>query len=104
MFVAGKGGAADWLMTYVICYDIADDGRRYRLASALLDFGTRVEESVFVAQLDEELAARMRERVRRAIDVEADRVHIFELCGACAKKSVALGTGEVVEDKDFYII
>ena len=46
----------------------------------------------------------MRERVRRAIDVEADRVHIFELCGACARKSVALGTGEVVVDKDFYII
>ena len=43
-------------MQYVICYDIADDGRRGRVASTLLDFGTRVEESVFVAQLDEELA------------------------------------------------
>ncbi len=91
-------------MEYVICYDISDDGRRGRVASTLLDFGTRVEESVFVAQLDEELAARMVERVTRAIDADADRVHIFTLCGACEGKTLMLGTAEVVEDPDFYII
>ena len=91
-------------MQYLICYDIADDGRRGRVASTLLDFGTRVEESVFVAQLDEELAVRMVERVTRAIDVDADRVHIFVLCGACGGKMKVLGTAEVVEDPDFYII
>ena len=53
-------------MQYVICYDIADDRRRNRVATALLDFGQRVQESVFVAHLDEELAARMKERVERS--------------------------------------
>ena len=38
-------------MQYVICYDISDDRRRSRIASLLLDFGTRVHESVFVAEL-----------------------------------------------------
>ena len=46
-------------MQYVISYDLADDGRRNRLASALLDFGARVQESVFVANLDDELAKDM---------------------------------------------
>jgi CRISPR/Cas system-associated endoribonuclease Cas2 len=55
-------------LQYVICYDIADDRRRNRIATALLDFGQRVQESVFVAHLDEELAARMKERVERLVD------------------------------------
>ncbi len=55
-------------MQYIICYDIADDGRRNRLASALLDFGARVQESVFTATLDEELAQRMLERIAKTID------------------------------------
>ena len=52
-------------MQYVICYDIADDRRRDRVAKALLDYGPRVQESVFVANLDEELAAKMWERLGR---------------------------------------
>ena len=45
-------------MQYVVCYDIADDARRSRISQILLDFGTRVQESVFVAHLDDVLAAR----------------------------------------------
>ena len=91
-------------MQYVICYDIADDRRRDRLASALLDFGPRAQESVFVANLDEELAGKMAARVRRLVDAEADRVHIFELCAACSGKTQVLGTAEVAQDREFYII
>jgi CRISPR/Cas system-associated endoribonuclease Cas2 len=39
-----------------------------------------VQESVFVANLDDELAGRMRERVAKLIDEQWDRIHIFELC------------------------
>ena len=91
-------------MQYVVCYDIADDRRRARLASALLDFGTRVQESVFVANLDGELAARMEARVARLVDVRFDRVHIFELCGGCTGRTKAIGTAELAEDRDFYVI
>jgi hypothetical protein len=38
---------------YVICYDLSDAVRRRRVASALPDFGRRVQESVFVAHLDD---------------------------------------------------
>ena len=33
-------------MQYVICYDIADDRRRDRIASALLDYGPRAQEKI----------------------------------------------------------
>jgi CRISPR-associated protein Cas2 len=91
-------------MQSVVCYDIADDRRRDRTARALLDFGPRVQESVFVANLDGELAARMVARVEKLADVHFDRVHIFELCAACSAKTRVLGTAEIVEDRDFYII
>jgi len=91
-------------MQYVICYDIADDGRRSRTANALLDFGSRIEESVFVANLDEELAGRMMERLGKLMDVEADRIHVFKLCAECSRGTKALGTAELVEDREFYVI
>ncbi len=93
-----------WHIEYIICYDIADDGRRSRIASALLDFGARIEESVFLAHLDEALAAKMRMRMEKLIDREHDRMHIFALCAACAGKTIVLGTAELVEDREFYII
>lgn len=91
-------------MQYVVCYDIADDGRRERAASTLLDFGSRVQESVFVANLDEELAERMREKLRRLIDEDHDRVHIFALCAGCAGKTETIGSAEVPADRDYYVV
>jgi CRISPR-associated protein Cas2 len=89
---------------YIISYDIADDRRRSHLASALLDFGARVQESVFVANLDDELAGRMKERVAKLIDEQWDRVHIFELCQSCAGRTRVFGSGEIIKDHEFYVI
>lgn len=91
-------------MQYVVCYDIADNQRRDRLASILLDYGPRVQESVFVANLDDELAATMKARVAKVVDERLDRVHIFTLCRACSARTKVMGTAEIVEDRAFYII
>lgn len=91
-------------MQYVVCYDIADDRRRNRMATALLDFGERVQESVFVAHLDDDLAERMKERLTRIVDADWDRVHVFEMCAGCAKRVWVLGTAEVVREREWYIL
>jgi len=39
------------MMLYVISYDIPDDERRLKVAKILLDFGRRVQYSVFEAHL-----------------------------------------------------
>lgn len=91
-------------MQYVICYDIADDARRSRVASSLLNFGTRIQESVFVANLDDELAERMRERLSKLVSEAEDRIHVFRLCSACESKTWVMGQGELVQDREFYII
>lgn len=82
---------------------MTDDKRRNRLAQVLLDFGPRIQESVFLLDLDEELLARMRERVRKAVDATVDVVHVFAFCGACAGKVWAVGPKAVPEDPAYYI-
>jgi CRISPR-associated protein Cas2 len=90
---------------YVVCYDITDDRRREHLSAILLDFGQRIQESVFVADLDEELAGKMQERVKNVLDGTLDRLHIFPLCAACSSKTVSMGAAaELPRDEDFYIL
>jgi CRISPR-associated protein Cas2 len=89
---------------YIVCYDIAEEGRRTRVAKVLLDFGRRLEESVFAMNLDEELVARMKERLERQIEEMEDTVHIFPLCNACAGKMEVLGRGEKPQERLFYVI
>jgi CRISPR-associated protein Cas2 len=91
-------------MQYIICYDVSDNARRSRVANCLLDFGSRAQESVFVANLDEELSARMWERLTRLVEKETDRLHVFPMCSMCTGKTRILGQAEVVEDREFYII
>src|ERR1022692_2556081 len=56
-------------------------------SSCLLDFGTRVQESVFVANLEEAHAERMERRLERLVHPDLDRLHIFELCASCGRKT-----------------
>jgi CRISPR-associated protein Cas2 len=93
-------------MRYVVCYDIADDRRRERVAKALLDFGQRIQESVFVADLDDELAKRMQERLRALLerDQPDEKVHLFRLCRQCAESGVCLGAAEPPGDEEYYVV
>ena len=85
-------------------YDIPDDRRRVRLAKALLDFGRRVQYSVFECLLDRDLLARMTDRIEGIIDEVEDSVRIYGLCAGCEKMIRVMGTGEVSKDEEVYIL
>ena len=91
-------------MLYIVCYDRADEPWRARVAGTLVDFGRRLEESVFAVNLDEELTAKMKQRLERLIEETEDTLHLFPLCAACAGKMEVMGRGEKPEDKPFYVI
>ena len=65
----------------MVCYDIADEPRRARVAGTLLDFGRRLEESVFAVNLDEELTAKRKRRLERQIEEPENTLHLFPVCG-----------------------
>jgi CRISPR-associated protein Cas2 len=91
-------------MQYWVCYDVADDRRRQRLSDVLLDFGTRVQESVFQCLLDPALAEEMMARVQRTIEPSADKVHVVSVCETCAEKVVVYGVAKQASDPEFLII
>jgi CRISPR-associated protein Cas2 len=91
-------------MLWIISYDIADDRRRARLAKALLNFGARLEESLFAAHVDETLGDKLRQTLQKHIHEQEDSAHIIPVCQACERKIEAFGLGQLPEERDFYIV
>lgn len=91
-------------MRYIVCYDISDDRRRQQLADLMLDYGTRVEESVFECALESQLAAGMTERIRKVVDTGEDKVLVYGLCDACAQKALIIGPVQRPCEAEFYIL
>ena len=76
---------------YVVVYDVANDRQRDRVATALLDVGTRVGLSVFAARLTSAEAGATLERLAGLIDPATDRVHLHRFCAVCDTASVRVG-------------
>jgi len=91
-------------MFYIISYDIPDNKRRIKLSKSLLDFGNRVQYSVFEANLDNLLFTKMLKRIKKIIDEHEDSVRIYKLCATCEKDIQLLGRGEIHQEKDVYIL
>jgi CRISPR-associated protein Cas2 len=91
-------------LRFIICYDIADDFRRDRVATTLLNYGRRIQESVFMATLDEELYSAMLKRLEQLVDESIDTVHVFTLCAACHGRIQKIGQAELQEDRPYYIV
>ncbi len=90
-------------MFYIVSYDISDDGKRNRVAKTLLDFGTRVQYSVFECIMDDKLLEKMIKRLKKIVS-EEDRVRIYTLCAKCDKVIRVLGSGEITKDADVFIL
>ncbi len=91
-------------MLHVVCYDISEDNARTQMSDRLLDFGVRIQDSVFECLLDAELYERMLERIEKVPLAEQDRVRIYRICGRCVEAVKIYGPGEVTRDPEFYLI
>jgi CRISPR-associated protein Cas2 len=67
----------------MVCYDIADNKRRERVAELLLARGTRVQYSVFECRLNPHEQAVLRQALLEVIDVQEDDVRFYPLCADC---------------------
>lgn len=91
-------------MFILVSYDIVDDKRRKKICDTILDFGDRVQYSVFEMDIDENQLIMMKNRISRYVNLEEDSIRIYKLCNSCLEKIEIIGQGEVLEDKDIYII
>ena len=91
-------------MFVLISYDIADDNRRNKIAKILLDFGTRVQYSVFECNLNQEQLKMLKRRLCRKCSEDEDSIRIYILAKDSVDKIEVIGKGEITQDKDVYIL
>jgi CRISPR-associated protein Cas2 len=91
-------------MLYAVSYDIVEDRRRLHVAHTMLDYGARVQKSVFECNLEPEQLSQLVDRLQPIINVAEDSVRVYPICGNCKETIRILGQGRVTEDPEVYII
>ena len=91
---------------YLVLYDIADTRRLARAASIVLDYGVRVQKSVYEVRLNPSTLALLQRRLGEVIDADLDSVKIFPLCGSCAalRKSFGAGLPDTDESSPWLVV
>ncbi|MDO9559981.1 MAG: CRISPR-associated endonuclease Cas2 [Syntrophales bacterium] len=91
-------------MNLIVAYDIADPKRLSRIAKIMLDYGTRVQKSIFEVTLTTPTFREMKDRVEQVIVNEEDGVKYFPLCQKCAGTLEIIGQGQFTDpDSEFYV-
>lgn len=82
---------------YLVCYDIADDGLRRRVADHLGAWGERVQRSVFEVRFANPAGLeRLRGELSRLLQAEPEaELRLYRLCVSCRRASSTLA-GEPV--------
>jgi CRISPR-associated protein Cas2 len=88
----------------VICYDIADDRRRSKVARLLEAQATRVQESVFEAYLNAKQLEELLRGARKRLRLEEDSLRVYRLCNDCAGKMKVLGMGSRTSEPALVIV
>ena len=72
----------------VIAYDITDNRRRTKVADKILQFGGRINLSVFECMLTDSQLAALQEDLSKLIDSKTDKIALYTLCMDCYTKIV----------------
>ncbi|OGT89102.1 MAG: CRISPR-associated endonuclease Cas2 [Gammaproteobacteria bacterium RIFOXYA12_FULL_61_12] len=85
----------------LVCYDIIDNRRRYRVERLLQGFGTRVQKSVFECHISPAEYRELIEEAEALIDSAEDSIRLYNLCGKDLQRILVDGVGEVTQDWDY---
>jgi CRISPR-associated protein Cas2 len=91
-------------MLVAITYDVADDARRSRIATILEGYGSRVQESVFEADLEPRDLEQLLTDLETCLDTTKDRLRVYRFCEACAKRVLAKGGPAIERAAGYYIV
>ncbi len=85
-------------MMITVSYDIVDDKQRTRLAKKLLNFGQRVQYSVFECNLTKKQIAEMKKQILPLLNKDQDSLRIYRLCDTCRKQIESFGIKKSWDD------
>lgn len=91
-------------MRALIAYDIACHKRLSKVAKTLLDYGLRVQFSIFECEISPERFDKLWEQLLSLIDEEEDRLVAYILDAAAQKRTRTAGTMTCLQEIIVYII
>lgn len=95
----------DKVMLWLVCYDVADDRRRLRLAKRIEQRCQRVQRSVFECPLDESVLDRQLERYwLPLLNLEQDNLRVYPLDATAKRRTRVFGSPRLYEPPDFVIL
>lgn len=86
---------------YIVCYDIANNKRRYQVDKVLAQYGCRIQLSVYDIVLNQWQLANLRAQIKQHIVQDEDRVHYYPLCCWCRKNTRRLGSAFLDDSNNF---
>jgi CRISPR-associated protein Cas2 len=92
------------IMFLTVTYDCADNKRRNRISKILLDYGYRVQYSVFEMDLNESRFSEMRKRLLEVIDKQEDSIRIYRICGRCLEQTQIYGIRGLTNQERLFIV
>jgi len=81
-------------MLHLVAYDVRDPRRLRQVAKICLDYGIRVEYSVFECDLTEDLFQKLWHNLNAVIDPDEDAILAYKICGSCVQRIQSMGTVE----------
>ncbi len=91
-------------MFWVVCYDIANNRRRYRVLKTLEGYGRRVQYSVFECELIEARLKRLEHALIRVINDQEDNIRFYPLSEPETQKIRTLGTATLRRTEPVYYV
>lgn len=91
-------------MSWLIAYDISDDRSRDKVARRLLEYGMRLQWSVFECLADERELADLLARLMEHLDPGTDLLHAFPVCAQCRRHRHVLGMPDPGVVDRYYIV
>lgn len=90
-------------MLHIVAYDIKDPKRMRKVALLCLDYGVRVQYSIFQFDLNEKLTECFTKELKELIDPATDRLMIVPICEKCRNSIQYLGKMKPFELPLFFI-
>lgn len=87
-------------MLIIVSYDIVDTKRRTRLAKKLLNFGQRVQYSVFECDLNAAQIAELKTQALPLIHLKEDSLRFYKICETCVRQIESFGVKKGWEEDD----
>ena len=90
-------------MYLLVFYDISDAKRLRQVAKTLLNYGTRIQNSVFEMKIKQKEVNKLQKQLEKIIKGK-DRVHYYSLCNKDLKKRKADGQASVYIIPNYAIV